>query len=110
MLIVTGAVLIASSLWVGASWIDLTSTDQTCESVFRPTGWLGSTAPAGCHNVMTLRAVLTGSMLVLALVFIAKALRRRAISRRWVTAGVVAIVGSAVVLVINEAVRSAGGL
>ena len=110
VLMVSGAALIASSLWFGASWIDLTSSDQTCESVFHPAHWLGSTAPAGCHNVMTLRAVITGSLLVLALAFVVKALHREAISRRWTAIAVVAMVGSAVVLVINEAVRSMGAL
>ena len=104
--------LIASSLWFGASWIDLphASSDQTCGSVFHPTQWLGSTAPPGCHNVMTFRALVTGSMLILAVAFIAKVLNRQAISRRWIAAAVVALVGSAVVLVINEAVRPMGAL
>ena len=110
LLILSGVVLIGSALWFGASWIDdpTPSSDQTCGSVFHPTLWLGSTAPPGCHDVMTLRSVVTGSMLVLAVVFIARALYRRAMSRRWIVAAVVALVGSAVVLVINEAVRPMG--
>ena len=112
LLLLSGAVLIASSLWFGASWIDdpTPSSDQTCGSVFHPTIWLGSMAPPGCHNVMTFRAVVTGLMLVLAVVFIAKAVHRQGISRRWIVAAVVALVGSAVVLVINEAVRPMGAL
>ncbi len=67
-------------------------------------------APPGCHNVMTFRAVVTGFMLVLAVAFIAKAVHRQRMSRRWIVAAAVALVGSAVVLVINEAVRPMGAV
>ena len=112
VLVVSGIALIGSALWFGASWIDdpRPSSDQTCGSVFHRTLWLGSMAPAGCHNVMTFRAVVTGSMLVLAIAFIARAIHRQAISGRWIAAAVVALVGSGVVLVINEAVRPMGAL
>ena len=112
LMVLSGAVLIASAVWFGAGWIDdpSPSSDQTCGSVFHPSLWLGRTAPPACHNVMTLRAVVTGSMLVLAFALVGRALHRHELSHRWIAVALVALVGAVVVSVINEAVRPMGAL
>ncbi len=109
LLLVSGVVLVASALWFGASWIDAGSGDQTCGSVLRPAPWLGA-ASSSCQGVMVGRAVLMGCMVVLAAALLAKACRRSVIGRGWLAAAVLGLVGSGVVLVVNESVRSMGAL
>ena len=109
LLLVSGVVLVASAAWFGASWIDTSRGDQTCGSVLRPALWLGAGAPA-CRNVMTVRAVVAGCMLGLAVALFVRSGRRRPIGRGWLAAAVVGLVGSGAVLLVNESVRSMGAL
>ena len=96
------------SAWFAASWID-TGYDSTCGSAFRPSIWLGAYVRDRCEPVMWTRVAIAGVLAIVAVLLFVGAARswRGLLSRAW--AILAATIGlGALIIVLNEAVRSGG--
>ncbi|HEX4868353.1 MAG TPA: hypothetical protein VFV32_12130 [Acidimicrobiales bacterium] len=112
MFVLTGLLLLATALWFAASWVDTAGGDSTCGSVLRPTLWSGETAPNSCSPVMPVRAAIAAATAAAGLVsgWIGVSRRRIVSSNAAMLVLATAIVGATILLVVNEMVRSDGGL
>jgi hypothetical protein len=105
------AVSLASvSAWFAASWID-TAYDSTCGSAFTPSIWLGASVRDRCEPVMGSRVAIAAVLAIAAVILLVGAARswRGLLNRAW--AILAACIGlGAVIVTVNEAVRSGGML
>jgi hypothetical protein len=109
-LAVASLILLGTSAWFAASWID-TGDDSTCGAVIHPDIWLDDSTPSSCEGVMTIRATIGAATIAAGGALLYLAFRRRPVTPALaVTAMTVAVVASAAILVINELVRSDGAL
>ena len=104
---VAALILVGTAALFAASWIDSRTYDITCGSVTRPRMWFGNHS---CQRVMTFRGAVSAVLVVGGVAFGCVALLRRRVTAGFATKVLIAvIVTCAVILVINEAVRSGGG-
>lgn len=109
-LVLAGLLLIVTSVWFAASWID--TGDSTCASVFRPDVWTDDGTSGRCSPAMPIRAGIAATVAGAGLALLYAALARRRLlhgrSAALVLVGV--ILGAAILLLINEEVRRGGGI
>lgn len=109
--LVLAAVSLASvSAWFAASWIDA-GYDSTCGSAVRPNIWLGAYLRDQCEPVMWTRVAISAALATAALVLLVGTARswRGLLNRAWmILVGTIGL--SALIVVVNEVVRSGGML
>lgn len=108
---VAGLLLIVTAAWFAASWID-TSYDSSCGAVNYPSMWLGDDAPDACRTTMAIRwsISLTVGLVGVFLAYFAAISAPPFVRRNAGRILVVAIATSALLLLVNESVRSDGAL
>lgn len=101
-LVCFGVVVALAALGFAASYVDR-GYDQTCGSLLEPVDIYGT-----CQSVLHVRAAIAFVMVGLACLLIIRGCLGRPIGRGWLVLAGVSLAGSAVVLIVNEAVRSGG--
>lgn len=109
-LAIAALLLFGTGTWFAASWIDAEQYDSTCGAAIHPQVWLDDSAPNSCQGVMAIRATIAAATIAAGGVLLYIAIRRRVTPALAVTVLTIAAVASAIILVINEIVRSDGAL
>ena len=102
-LVTASIVCLGSAVWFASSWLDRSDADMTCGSVWRTDLWVHV---PGCTAPMTVRLVVALALAALALAGLLLAAIRP--PRRAQMVSAVIVIVAAVVLVVNEFVRSDG--
>lgn len=110
MVALGGLILIGTAIWFASSWID-TGSDSTCGAVIHPGMWLGDNTPNNCAPIMTTRALISGAAAAAgACLLYATATTKQRLLDHSRTVLSTATAFAIVLVIINEAVRSGGGL
>lgn len=107
-LVLAALILFGTASWFAASWVDSRTYDITCGSVFHSDIWLHSRS---CQRVMVARGTISTSLVAGGGVLLYLGLRRRPVASAFAIAAVaISVVSCGAILIVNEAVRSGGGL
>jgi hypothetical protein len=110
VLLAAGVLAAAAGVWFAVSWVD-TGYDSTCSAVVYRDVWISGRLAGRCRGVMLLRSGVVAFLLVGGLVLTWLGVRDRALTAGAVIkVGIVSLMTVALILVINEVVRSGGAL
>ena len=110
VLLGAGLLVVAAGVWFAVSWVD-TGNDSTCSAVVYPDVWISGGLAGRCRGVMLLRSGVVALLLVSGLVLAWLGLRERTLTAgAAIKVGIVSLMTVAVILAINEVVRSGGAL
>jgi hypothetical protein len=109
-LVMAALILVGTACWFAASWVDSRAYDTTCGSVVRPEIWRQEANPS-CQRVMVARAAVSAALITGGGALLYLGLRRRRCTPGFAIAAVtMTVLACGVILVVNEVVRSGGGL
>jgi hypothetical protein len=110
LLVVAALIVLGTASWFAGSWVDSHTQDTTCGSVIQPRVWIHQTN-SGCERVMIARSTVSAVLVVGGGALLYLGLRKRPLTRRLAIAVIaVSVVACGVILIVNEVVRSGGGL
>lgn len=110
-LCLTGLFALTAAAWFAASFVDA-PPDSTCGALIYPSMWLKGYPPAGCRAVMAIRAIVAAASATAGVALVGIGAKSRPLMARKAVSAALMITGggAALMLLINEAVRSDGAL